>query len=88
MSGFTKEQIEDLLVNVLDTPVMKDWKGSKIQFCCTIHGEKNPSCGIDIDYCPDGEPNLHGQVFNCFLVVRVVQYLGLYIVHYLTDLSL
>lgn len=40
MSGFTKEQIEDLLVNVLDTPVMKDWKGSKIQFCCTIHGEK------------------------------------------------
>lgn len=66
MSGFTKEQIEDLLVNVLDTPVMKDWKGSKIQFCCTIHGEKNPSCGIDIDYCPDGEPNLHGQVFNCF----------------------
>lgn len=66
MSGFTKEQIEDLLVNVLDTPVMKDWKGSKIQFCCTIHGEKNPSCGIDIDYCPDGEPNLHEQVFNCF----------------------
>ena len=66
MSGFTKEQIEDLLVNVLDTPKMNDWKGNKIQFCCTIHGERNPSCGIDIDYCPPGEPELHGQVFNCF----------------------
>ena len=66
MGVFTKEQIEDLLVNVLDTPKMNDWKGSKIQFCCTIHGEKNPSCGIDIDYCPPDEPELHGQVFNCF----------------------
>lgn len=66
MSVFTKEQIEDLLVNVLDTPKMNDWKGNKIQFCCTIHGERNPSCGIDIDYCPPGEPELHGQVFNCF----------------------
>lgn len=66
MSRFTKEQIEDLLINVLDTPEMKDWKGSKIQFCCTIHGEKHPSCGIDIDYCPDGCADLHGQVFNCF----------------------
>lgn len=66
MSNFTKEQIEDLLVNVLDTPKMNDWKGNKIQFCCTIHGERNPSCGIDIDYCPPDEPELHGQVFNCF----------------------
>lgn len=66
MSSFTKEQIEDLLVNVLDTPKMNDWKGDKIQFCCTIHGESNPSCGIDIDYCPPDEPELHGQVFNCF----------------------
>ena len=66
MSAFTKEQIEDLLVNVLDTPKMNDWKGNKIQFCCTIHGESNPSCGIDIDYCPPDEPELHGQVFNCF----------------------
>lgn len=66
MSVFTKEQIEDLLVNVLDTPKMNDWKGNKIQFCCTIHGESRPSCGIDIDYCPSGEPDLHAQVFNCF----------------------
>ena len=66
MGVFTKEQIEDILVNVLDTPKMNDWKGNKIQFCCTIHGESNPSCGIDIDYCPPDEPELHGQVFNCF----------------------
>lgn len=66
MSGFTKEQIEDLLINVLDTPKMNEWKGDKIQFCCTIHGEKNPSCGINLDYCTSDEPNLHSQVFNCF----------------------
>jgi len=66
MGVFSKEQIEDLLINVLDTPKMNDWKGNKIQFCCTIHGERNPSCGIDIDYCPPDEPDLHGQVFNCF----------------------
>lgn len=66
VSGFSKEQIEDLLTNVLDTPKMNDWKGDKIQFCCTIHGEKNPSCGINLDYCTHDEPDLHGQVFNCF----------------------
>ena len=36
MSAFTKEQIEDLLVNVLDTPKMNDWKGNKIQFICNF----------------------------------------------------
>lgn len=61
MSGFTKEQIEDLLINVLDTPKMTQWKGDKIQFCCTIHGEKNPSCGINLDYS-----DTHSQLFNCF----------------------
>lgn len=61
MSAFTKEQIEDLLVNVLDTPKMNDWKGEKIQFCCTIHGESHPSCGINLDYSES-----HEQVFNCF----------------------
>lgn len=66
MSGFSKEQIEDLLVNVLDVTKMCSWKGNKIQFTCPVHGERHPSCGIDIDYCPDGEPDLHGQVFNCF----------------------
>lgn len=66
MSSFTKEQIEDLLLNVLETPKMNHWRGNKIQFCCTIHGESHPSCGIDIDYCPTGEPDLHECVFNCF----------------------
>lgn len=36
MGVFTKEQIEDLLVNVLDTPKMNDWKGNKIQFIYVI----------------------------------------------------
>lgn len=66
MSAFTKEQIEDLLQNVLDTPKMTSWKGDKIQFCCTIHGETHPSCGINLDFCPPGSPDLHEQVFNCF----------------------
>lgn len=66
MSAFTKEQIEDLLINVLDTPKITSWKGDKIQFCCTIHGETHPSCGINLDFCPSGSPDLHEQVFNCF----------------------
>lgn len=79
MSGMTKDQIYDLLVNVLDSPKVNDWKGNKIQFCCTIHGESHPSCGITVDYCPPDEPNLHGQYFNCFAcgehgsIARLVQ---------------
>ena len=61
----TKEQIEDLLDNVVHSPQRKDWKGSNIQFCCPIHGESNPSCGINIDYVPD-DSNDHFQVFHCF----------------------
>lgn len=34
----TKEQIEDLLDNVVETPSRRDWKGNKVQFCCTVHG--------------------------------------------------
>lgn len=61
---YTKEQIEDLLDNVLHTPKKGNWKGNKIQFCCTIHGESHPSCGIDIDFSPNlGE---HYTVFHCF----------------------
>lgn len=66
MSGFTKDQIEDLLHNVLDSPKVNQWKGDKIQFCCTIHGETHPSAGINIDYCTSTDPDLHAQVFNCF----------------------
>lgn len=61
MSVFTKEQIEDLLVNVLETPKITQWKGDKIQFCCTVHNESNPSAGINLDFGED-----HRQVFNCF----------------------
>lgn len=61
----TKEQIEDLLDNVLHSPSRRDWKGSNIQFCCTVHGESNPSAGINIDFVPD-DSNDHHQVFHCF----------------------
>lgn len=63
--GLSKDQIEDLLLNVLNTPKIMPWKGSKIQFCCTVHGESHPSAGIDIDFVPEGS-NSHYQVFHCF----------------------
>ena len=66
MSAFTKEQIEDLLINVLEVNKICEWKGDKIQFCCPVHNESNPSCGINLDFCPPESPELHGQFFNCF----------------------
>ena len=66
MSAFTKEQIEDLLINVLEVNKICEWKGDKIQFCCPVHNESNPSCGINLDFCPPESPELHGQYFNCF----------------------
>lgn len=62
----TKEQIEDLLDNVVQTPERRDWKGTKIQFCCTVHGESHPSCGINMDFSPDDKPHEHYQVVHCF----------------------
>lgn len=55
-SDLTREQIIDLLGNVLDSPEIID-KANKddIQFCCTVHGETHPSAGISVDK----------QVFNC-----------------------
>lgn len=65
-SGLNEEQIEDLLLNVLHSPKIMPWKGSKIQFCCPVHGESHPSAGIDIDFCTEDSPNAHYQVFHCF----------------------
>lgn len=48
MQCLTKDQIEDLLVNVLQTDITY-WKGDKMQVCCPVHGESNPSCGIVLD---------------------------------------
>ena len=62
----TKEQVEDLLLNVLGSPKIMPWKGDKIQFCCTVHGESNPSAGINIDFHPEDEPGVTYQTFNCF----------------------
>lgn len=63
--GLTKEQVEDLLINVLQSPKIMPWKDSKIQFCCTVHGESHPSAGIDVDFVPQ-DSNSHYQVFHCF----------------------
>lgn len=62
----SKEQIVDILKNVLCSPVVKNWKGDNIQFCCTVHGESHPSCGINCDFVPEDEPNTHLQLFHCF----------------------
>lgn len=60
----TKNQIEDLL-NYIGVDKVQFWKGDKIQFCCPIHGERHPSCGINAAY----QKGFHSpviQVFNCF----------------------
>lgn len=61
--GFTQGQVNDLL-NYIGVSKIGAWKGDKISFCCPIHGESNPSCGITLDFNSDDIS--HGQVFNCF----------------------
>ena len=65
-SRMSKEQFEDLLDYVVQTPMRKQWKGDKMQFCCTVHNESNPSCGVNLDFSPDEEPDKHFQVVHCF----------------------
>ena len=60
----TKEQIEDLL-NYIGVSKIGMWKGNKIQFCCPIHREEHPSCGINSEYQKDFNSPVT-QVFNCF----------------------
>lgn len=62
---FTEEQMEDLL-EYIGCDKIGFWKGSKIQCCCPVHGESNPSFGVNIDFVPDDNPNLHMAVCNCF----------------------
>jgi DNA primase len=62
--GLSKEQVEDLL-DYIDVDKVQVWKGDKIQFCCPIHGEGHPSCGINVDWVPPGSSG-HYQVFHCF----------------------
>lgn len=54
------------MLNVLHSPKIMPWKGTKIQFCCPVHGESHPSAGIDIAFSPSEKPNEHYQVFHCF----------------------
>ena len=65
MNLFTKDQVEDLL-EYIGVDKIQQWKGDKINFCCPIHGESHPSCGINIDYTNEDRDIYHGQVFNCF----------------------
>lgn len=60
----THEQIEDLL-NYIGVEKIGMWKNDKIQFCCPIHKESNPSCGINASYQKDFHSPVV-QVFNCF----------------------
>lgn len=60
----TQEQIEDLL-NYIGVEKIGIWKDNKIQFCCPIHKESHPSCGINSEYQKDFHSPIT-QVFNCF----------------------
>lgn len=56
MNGLTREIIIDILENVIDTKVAISSKAKKnIQFCCSVHGESNPSAGILVEK----------GIFNC-----------------------
>lgn len=53
----SREQIIDLLENVIKTKVVQSSKAKEnIQFCCPIHKENHPSAGISVSK----------QVFHCF----------------------
>lgn len=60
----TKEQIEDLLSNVLQCDKIGRWKGDKISCCCPIHGENNPSFAILAGFKPEGSDRII-QSYNC-----------------------
>ena len=52
----TREQVIDLLYYLGSPKVINKEGKSDIQFCCSIHGENNPSAGFNIDK----------MCFNCF----------------------
>jgi DNA primase len=63
----SQDQIVDLL-EYIGVDKIGNWKGEKISFCCPIHGERHPSCGINADFHPDDDDGDGSgyQVFNCF----------------------
>lgn len=52
----SESQIDDFLDNVIDTYNPNYWKGGDKLICCPVHGESNPSMGI----------NAEKQVCHCF----------------------
>ena len=56
--------MDDLLDNVLCVSKRNGWRGDKQQFTCSVHGESNPSCGVNLDFSP--EYGKHYQTVHCF----------------------
>lgn len=52
----TREQVIDILEYIGSPKIVNKEGKDDIQFCCTIHGESNPSAGF----------SLEKQIFNCF----------------------
>lgn len=50
------EQIDKLLDYIGVDSQKRRWRGEQVNFCCPIHQESNPSCGINIDK----------ELFHCF----------------------
>lgn len=59
----TKEQVEDLL-EYIGVDKVGVWKGNNVQFCCPIHGESHPSCGITTEAIDRDTGKIY-QAFNC-----------------------
>lgn len=55
-NALSREQVVDLLYYLGSAKVINKEGKSDIQFCCSIHGENNPSAGFNIDK----------MCFNCF----------------------
>lgn len=61
----THSEIEDLVLNVCGSNKIRYWKNDRLQICCPIHQEKNPSCAINAHWIPE-DSNEILQVFTCF----------------------
>ena len=53
-TSLSKEQIEDLIQYCGSSPTY--WKNERMQICCPVHSESNPSCGVNSEI----------QGFHCF----------------------
>lgn len=63
--NLTREQVEDLLDEVIQVDKRRDWKGDSCQMCCPVHGESNPSMGVTLDYEIDDSVFTSFHCFSC-----------------------